>query len=141
LDIGCAKGFLVKAFRDLGIEAWGVDVSEYALSSAPDDIRPNLHKVDLNREPLPFEDQYFDFITFLGTIEYLDDHKHILREISRVLRDAGGLYLNTLSRKDPKDKFRINIHDKYYWIREFQSNGLRVVPEKLSVFLKARDNA
>ena len=33
LDIGCAKGFLVKDLLDLGIDAYGVDVSEYALQN------------------------------------------------------------------------------------------------------------
>ena len=30
LDIGCAKGFLVKDLLSIGIEAYGIDVSEYA---------------------------------------------------------------------------------------------------------------
>jgi len=36
LDFGCAKGFLVKAFRILDIKADGCDISRYALSFAPD---------------------------------------------------------------------------------------------------------
>jgi SAM-dependent methyltransferase len=35
LDVGCSKGFLVKAFRTLEYEADGCDISEYALSFAP----------------------------------------------------------------------------------------------------------
>lgn len=35
LDVGCAKGFIVKALRILGIDADGCDISEYALSFAP----------------------------------------------------------------------------------------------------------
>ena len=34
LDIGCAKGFLVQAFRDLGVEAYGIDISAYAISQS-----------------------------------------------------------------------------------------------------------
>jgi len=36
LDYGCAKGFLVRAFRELEIKADGCDISEYALSFAPE---------------------------------------------------------------------------------------------------------
>src|SRR5437764_14315262 len=32
LDAGCALGFLVEAFWDRGVEAWGMDVSSYAIS-------------------------------------------------------------------------------------------------------------
>jgi cyclopropane fatty-acyl-phospholipid synthase-like methyltransferase len=35
LDFGCAKGFLVRALRELEIMADGCDISEYALSFAP----------------------------------------------------------------------------------------------------------
>lgn len=33
LDFGCAKGFLVKAFRLLYREAWGIDASAYAMDN------------------------------------------------------------------------------------------------------------
>lgn len=39
LDFGCAKGFLVKAFRLLYRSAYGVDISEYAIKSADLDVR------------------------------------------------------------------------------------------------------
>ena len=35
LDFGCAKGFMVRALRELEIMADGCDISEYALSFAP----------------------------------------------------------------------------------------------------------
>lgn len=35
LDVGCAKGFLVRALRLLDIRADGCDISDYALSFAP----------------------------------------------------------------------------------------------------------
>ena len=40
LDAGCAMGMLVAALRDLGVEAYGVDLSEYAISQVREDIRP-----------------------------------------------------------------------------------------------------
>lgn len=39
LDFGAAKGFLVKAFRWLHREAYGYDVSEYAISNADPEIK------------------------------------------------------------------------------------------------------
>jgi len=36
LDVGCAKGFLVRALRTLEIRADGCDISEYALGFAPE---------------------------------------------------------------------------------------------------------
>ena len=38
LDVGCAKGYLVKALRWLGREAYGYDVSEYAIAHADPEV-------------------------------------------------------------------------------------------------------
>ena len=39
LDYGCAKGYLVKALRMLGRDAYGVDISEYAIKNADAEVR------------------------------------------------------------------------------------------------------
>ena len=44
LDYGCAKGYMVKAFRWLGREAYGCDISDYALKSADHEITSFLSK-------------------------------------------------------------------------------------------------
>lgn len=38
-DYGAARGFLVKAFRFIGFEAWGYDISQWAVDNAPEDVR------------------------------------------------------------------------------------------------------
>lgn len=42
LDFGCAKGFIVKALRLLHFNAYGLDISSYAIDNAPGDIKPYL---------------------------------------------------------------------------------------------------
>lgn len=42
LDFGCAKGFLVRALRMLRYNAYGFDVSQYAIDHAPEDTLPFL---------------------------------------------------------------------------------------------------
>ncbi len=39
-DAGCAWGLLVEALWDQGVEARGVDISEYAISNLRPDMRP-----------------------------------------------------------------------------------------------------
>ena len=39
LDAGCAMGMVVEALRDRGVEAYGVDVSDYAIANARQDVR------------------------------------------------------------------------------------------------------
>jgi cyclopropane fatty-acyl-phospholipid synthase-like methyltransferase len=71
LDVGCAKGFLVKMLREMGVESYGVDVSEYAISNAPSNIKPYLYRVDVERERIPFHDEFFDFVISVSTFEHL----------------------------------------------------------------------
>ncbi len=119
LDVGCAKGSLVCAFRDLGISAFGVDVSKYAIASAPDYLRKHLYVVDMDRDTLPFKDGFFDFVTFLGSIEYLRNTRHVIAELERVMVDRGSLLLTTIYRRPKGDTYRFNIHTKSTWLKEF----------------------
>lgn len=133
LDVGCAKGSLVYILRTTGIEAFGVDVSGYAISCAPKTLKPFLSKVDLDKERLPFSDNYFDFVTFFGSIEYLHNHKHAIAELERVLVDGGYLLLTTLYRRSKNDMYRINIHNKTFWIKQFSPRW--VVPKSYYSFM------
>lgn len=69
LDIGCAMGYLVKKLRAAEVDAWGCDVSRYALAQAPDDVRPYLRYASAHR--LPYADKEFDFVVSFSTFEHL----------------------------------------------------------------------
>jgi len=88
LDIGCAKGFLVHDFREAlpGLEAVGLDVSEYAIANAMPDVKPFLH-IGTATE-LPYPDHHFDLVVSVNTLHnlYLPDLFKALREIERVGR-------------------------------------------------------
>jgi SAM-dependent methyltransferase len=119
LDIGCAKGSLVFAFRKLGIEAYGVDVSSYAISCAPAFLQPFLHVADLDNDSLPFKEGFFDFVTFFGSIEYLRNHRRVIAELERVMVDGGTLLLTTINKRPKGDLYRVNAHNKSFWVKEF----------------------
>ena len=61
LDVGCAKGFLVRALRFFDIEADGVDVSRYALSHADPNVAAYLFEAEGfwrtmdEHEPAPYD--------------------------------------------------------------------------------------
>src|SRR5512140_377293 len=52
LDAGCAMGFLVEGLRARGVDAMGLDISEYAIGQAHEDIRP-FCQVGSVTDPLP----------------------------------------------------------------------------------------
>src|SRR3990167_7571984 len=82
LDIGCAKGFMLHDFAELipGITVKGIDVSNYAIERAIDDMKPHVAVGDARE--LPFKDKSFDLIISINTIHNLekDDLARALRE-------------------------------------------------------------
>jgi SAM-dependent methyltransferase len=84
LDIGCAKGYLVYVLRLRGIEAYGVDWSQYALDNAYPDARPYLERASATK--LPFPEKRFAVATTFDVLEHLNDgHARLaLQESARV---------------------------------------------------------
>lgn len=128
LDVGCAKGYLVTAFRDAGLECFGVDVSAYALEAAPARVRPYLWCADLTSEPLPFEEARFDLVTALGPLEYMTDHRPALGEIRRVTRPGGIFFMTALLGRQAGDAYRVNVHGERFWRAEVEAAGFRFLP-------------
>lgn len=44
---------------------------------------------DLETEPLPFPDDYFDFVTSFGVLEHLKFYDNLITEARRVLKPSG----------------------------------------------------
>ncbi len=84
LDIGCAKGFLVKDLLALGIDAYGVDISQYALMHCEPEVVGRLHLGSADK--LPFPNGSFAAVLSINTIHNLprDRCKIALQEIERL---------------------------------------------------------
>src|SRR5258708_15116403 len=86
LDVGCGKGFLVKDLIKVcpGLEAFGLDISEYALMHCEPEVIGRLHLG--NAVKLPFPDQSFKAVISLNTVHNLDRRECIttLPEIERL---------------------------------------------------------
>ena len=106
LDLGCATGFLVKDFMiaEPGIQAFGSDISGYAMMNCEPEVVGRLHQHDLN-DPLLFPDDSFDAVICLNTLHNLKRPQLInaLSEIQRVARDNKA-YVQVDSYRTPEEK-------------------------------------
>lgn len=131
LDVGCAKGFMLHDFEELipGITVSGVDVSDYAITHAMDDIKSKVQVADAR--DLPFSDNSFDVVIAINTIHNLerDDCAQALREIERVSRKGSFITVDAYRNDDEKERmFAWNLTAKTImsvdeWIAFFEEVG------------------
>jgi SAM-dependent methyltransferase len=67
LDAGCAMGFLVEALRRRGVEAYGVDVSAYAIAHVSNESRPFCRQANITDEI----GGRYDLITCIEVVPHL----------------------------------------------------------------------
>lgn len=84
LDLGCSRGFYVKAMEAYTDGVVGVDISEASLNEA---VSSRVQYGDITN--LAFEDNSFDKAYSLHTVEHIPDLRKFFIEIARVLRPGG----------------------------------------------------
>jgi protein-L-isoaspartate(D-aspartate) O-methyltransferase len=86
LDIGCGKGYQLYELTQLltGVNVCGIDISEYAIENAKEEIKDRLQVGTATS--LPWPDNTFDFVFSLNTLHNLHNYDldKSLREIERV---------------------------------------------------------
>tara|TARA_Y100001970_G_C14259265_1_gene878339 strand:+ start:9933 stop:10589 length:657 start_codon:yes stop_codon:yes gene_type:complete len=104
LDVGCAKGFLVKDLFDLGIDAVGIDISDYAIKNSMSDIKNRIFKASADN--LPFKDDFFDAVISINTIHNLERErcKKSIEEMQRVSKNKKNLFIQVDSYNNEKQK-------------------------------------
>jgi SAM-dependent methyltransferase len=131
LDVGCAKGFMMHDLNRLvpGIKVQGIDISEYAVANAIEDMKPFIQMG--NATHLPFADKSFDLVISINTIHNLppEECKQALREIQRVSRKHA--FITVDAYRTPQEKQRMdawNLTALTYmhvdeWKRLFKESG------------------
>ena len=124
VDYGCAKGFLVHALRIIGYDAYGEDISEYAVNNCHPEVEEYIS--------LPNEKKY-DLLICKDVLEHIE-----VKDIPGVLenfKDKSHQFFFTIPLGD-KDRFRIREYevdithvtkkDEEWWINMFESQGFKL---------------
>jgi glycosyltransferase involved in cell wall biosynthesis/predicted SAM-dependent methyltransferase len=130
LEIGCGRGYVVKKLNDAGVNAIGMDISEYCYATRATD-KFKLH--DICDTPWPFADGQFDLCFSMTVLEHIPEEKlgEIINEIHRVSkRSLHGISFN--NEPNDKDVNRKTVKGKGFWIAEFNSTNDTVI-DKLEI--------
>ena len=130
LDFGCAKGYSVYALRLLGYKAWGVDISEYAISQAPKEVNGHVEMIEPYAELSP---RHWNWIICKDILEHIpydpiEEQLQILAEacddlIAMVPLGDGMKYNIPAYEHDVTHHIREDID---WWHDKFTSNGFGV---------------
>ena len=129
LDVGCAKGFLVKDLLELGIDAYGIDVSHYALMNCEPEVVGRLQIG--SAESLPFPDGSFDAVVSINTIHNLKREKCVqaVKEIERLAPGKGFIQVDSFKTPEQKEIFESWVLTAYFydypegWLKLYEEAG------------------
>jgi SAM-dependent methyltransferase len=118
LDAGCAMGMIVEGLRDRGIEAFGVDISEYALANVRADIQPYCTRASVT-EALP---RRYELIMCIETLEHLQPVEAERAVANLCAHTDDVIFSSTPSHFE--ETTHLNVRPPEYWAELFARYGL-----------------
>lgn len=131
-DVGCAFGLLTEALVDRGIDAYGFDVSPYAVSNARSDMegRLTVHSVV---EPIPLRDgKKYDMVVCIEMLEHLPPEQTDLA-ITNLCACTERILFSS-SPDDFDEPTHFNVLPTEEWLKKFKAHGF--LPAKTGHFAK-----
>jgi len=135
LEIGSVPLLLTTAIKQQGYQIEGVDIDPSRFASSIENIGLTIHQCDIERQPLPFEDNAFDCIIFNEIFEHLrTDLITLFEDLRRILKPGGRLILTTPNVRSVEGVFSFlvrgrsiscggGIFDEYNKIRQLGHMG------------------
>ena len=128
LDVGCASGEFVKSMIDIGIDAYGIDGSDFAISNIDKSIKNKIFKVNLNSDSFPFDNNTFDFIGSFYSVEHIHNIDFFSKEMYRTLKKSGIAWFLTPNVGE-EGRTKVDVFTNTYddWKKIFENNNFKVI--------------
>jgi SAM-dependent methyltransferase len=131
LDFGCARGYVVRAFRELGYSAYGYDTSEWATENA--DLRAYHYLTRREDMALPVGEPTYDWVIAKDVLEHVE---RVEETITRIMGTARvGVFVVVPLSHDGKqydikeyeeDVTHIHRRPLQWWVGQFHRIGWSV---------------
>ena len=94
LDVGCGSGETLKILKDIGWDAWGLEIDKKAVEIGK---RKGLNIKYGSLLSNKFPPEFFDVVRFWHVFEHLDRPRETLQEVYKTLRRGGELIIGVPS--------------------------------------------
>jgi SAM-dependent methyltransferase len=118
LDAGCALGLLVHALRRRGVEAWGIDVSPFAIGQVPEPARPFCRVGSILEPP---SGERVDLVVCIEVVEHLPREQAEAAVASLCARGDDVLFSS--SPHDYREPTHHNVEPVEGWAERFARHG------------------
>jgi 2-polyprenyl-3-methyl-5-hydroxy-6-metoxy-1,4-benzoquinol methylase len=88
LDVGTSIGLFLRLALDRGWTGAGTEFGRRALAYARDEL-----ELDVTEDPIEELDGTYDVVTVLSVLEHVNEPRAFLRQIARLLKPGGAMYL------------------------------------------------
>jgi len=116
LDAGCATGRLVDALRRRGVDAWGLDISPWAIKQIADELQPYC-SVGSVTDPLT---RSYDLVTCIDVLDHLPPAAARLA-VANLCEHTEAVLIGTAD--DNADPSRLNVQPMSYWAQLMAEQG------------------
>lgn len=116
LDVGCGNGHLISKIKSTFpiFNLFGTDVSQIAIEDAKRKYPiADFWIADYSRD-IPERSKKFDIIILSEVIEHVEDQQTLIRNLYKLLKETGTLYLSTQSGKRYKMDREVLGHLRHY---------------------------
>jgi len=97
LDIGIGTGLASIHLSKVGLKVYGLDDSQEMLAACQSkSFTEELKRCDITKEPLPYENLYFNHVVCCGVLHFVKDLTVLFSEVKRVMR-SGGIFAFTIA--------------------------------------------
>lgn len=121
LDAGCANGYLLEELRNRGVQAYGIDISEFAINSVKENLKIYVNVQSVTEElPKSFPSK-FDLITCIEVLEHV--YSEEASEAIENLCKYSDTIIFSSTPDDITDQTHVNVQLPEYWARLYAENS------------------
>ncbi len=164
LDVGCGRGTFIGYLRNIKIEAWGFDFSEWAVKNPYPKCPKDCIKLHDATKEFPYGDSPFDLVLCLDLMEhmYVDDIDFVISEVFRVSNKWVFLQIATINSDTNEHGYiikkgenipvelegmavagHVTVQNRQFWINKLmvgKENKWKLRDDKVIEFIKKTPN-